>query len=85
MVSKFLKLKLVILLIATAALVLTLACGEDEPAEPTPDIAGAVRDALQSQPPAPSGPSAEEITAQIREGVQAAVQATQRPSLRRNS
>ena len=48
MVSRSLKFKLVALLIATAALVLTLACGDDEPAEPTPDIAGAVRDALQS-------------------------------------
>ena len=85
MVSKSLNFKLVILLIASAALTLTLACGSDEPAEPTPDIAAAVRDALQSvqasQPPAPSGPSAEEITAQIQaqiqQSVQAAVQATQ--------
>ena len=85
MVSKSLELKFVVLLFTTAALILTLACGDDEPAEPTPDIAGAVRDALQSaqasQPPVPSGPSAEEITeqiqAQIQQSVQAAVQALQ--------
>ena len=75
MVSRSLKFKLVALLIATAALVLTLACGDDEPAEPTPDIAGAVLDALQSAQA--SQPSGEQMTAQIQKSVQDAIEATQ--------
>ncbi len=71
MVSGLLKFKLVALLIASAALALTLACGGDEPAEPTPDIAAAVRDALQSAQA--SQPSGEEMTAQIQKSVQDAI------------
>ncbi len=78
MVSELLKFKLAALLIESAALTLTLACGGDESTKPTSEIAAAVRDAIQTtQASQPSGPSSEELATQIQQSVQGVVQAIQ--------